>query len=94
MSTLNHVVGNRFSNSFNGIFFQSSFDGGNGRASTEGRLCTHYERLGRIHGNTCRGHGRFGMYFLGAYRKNDFKQDCPQMKDSDLMEDRLTGRET
>ena len=61
----NHIVGNRFANSFNGIFIQSNFDGGDGRGPVNGMLCTESQPFGRVQGNTCHGHGRFGTYVLG-----------------------------
>ena len=61
----NHYVGNRFSNSFNGLFIQSNFHGGNGRGFAEGLECTEHQGFGRVRFNTNHGHGRFGTYFLG-----------------------------
>lgn len=61
----NHIVGNRFANSFNGLFVQSAFSGGDGRGAVEGKLCTEAQPAGRIQGNTCHGHDRFGTYVLG-----------------------------
>lgn len=62
----NHFVGNRFSNSFNGLFIDANFDGGNGRGFAEGNECTSNQQLGRLEGNTNHGHARFGTYMLGA----------------------------
>ena len=61
----NHIIGNRFANSFNGLFIQSNFNGGVGRGAVEGGLCTEMQPFGRVQGNTCHGHGRFGTYLLG-----------------------------
>ena len=61
----NHYVGNRFANSFNGLFVQSNFDGGDGRGLANGRQCTEHQAFGRVRFNVNHGHGRFGTYFLG-----------------------------
>ena len=37
----------------------------NGRGFAAGQQCAKSQRLGRIQGNTCHGHGRFGTYILG-----------------------------
>ena len=65
LPTNNHIIGNRFANSFNGLFFQSNFAGGVGRGHVLGQLCTEQQPFGRVQGNTCHGHGRFGTYLLG-----------------------------
>ena len=36
LPTNNHIIGNRFANSFNGLFIQANFHGGNGRGAAEG----------------------------------------------------------
>ena len=64
LSATNHFVGNRFANSFNGLFIQSNF-APSGRGAAQGACCTEYEGLGRVRGNTNHGHGRFGWYLLG-----------------------------
>ena len=61
----NHLVANRFANSFNGLFIMSNFHGGDGRGVADGRLCTEFQHLGRVRGNTNHGHMRFGTYLLG-----------------------------
>ena len=68
LSPRNHLIGNRLVNHFNGIFIQTSFDGGNGRGAVEGALCTASQGFGRVQGNTCHGHARFGLYLLGIRR--------------------------
>ena len=93
----NHYLGNRFANSFNGLFVQArisraspllpwpsltfaclfvqaNFDGGNGRGSAEGAVCTPYLQFGRVQGNVNHGHGRFGTYFLGPSFPRDVAQ--------------------
>ena len=79
LPTRNHVVGNRFSNSFNGMFFQANFAGGSGRGAASGLICTESQRLGRIQGNTCHGHGRFGTYLLGP----NFPRNTDETVESD-----------
>jgi hypothetical protein len=64
LGSANHLVGNRFANSFNGWFLMSTFANG-GRGFAEGRLCVDAQQFGRIEGNTAHGHGRFGTYLLG-----------------------------
>ena len=61
----NHFVGNRFANSFNGLFIQNNFAGGDGRGSASGELCVEHEEFGTVRGNTNHGHKRFGTYILG-----------------------------
>jgi len=57
----NYVVGNRFANSFNGMFY----DFGVGRGGAWGKVDTRFSSdMGRLEGNTFHGHGRFGTYIL------------------------------
>jgi hypothetical protein len=70
----NHFVGNRFANSFNGLFIQGDFEGGNGRGAVQSQLCTEHERFGRVSGNTNHGHGRFGTYILGPHFPRNVQQ--------------------
>jgi len=65
LSHTNHFIGNRAANSFNGLFFHPSFAPG-GRAFSQDKVCTNYLPLGRVVGNTCHGHGRFGTYFVSS----------------------------
>jgi hypothetical protein len=65
----NDVVGNRFANSFNGMFY-SFF--GDKRVSGDGggQLNTLFSSdMGRLEGNTFHGHGRFGTYILFYFPK-------------------------
>lgn len=64
LGSANHLVGNRFANSFNGWFLQSTFASG-GRGHAAGQLCVASQLFGRLEGNTAHGHGRFGTYLLG-----------------------------
>lgn len=57
----NHMIGNRAVNTFNGVFFQPSEHG-----VAAGKVCSRYLPLGRVEGNTCHGHGRFGTYFVSS----------------------------
>ena len=63
---VNHVIGNRFANHFNGMFYQAGFAGGVGRGGAQGKLCTTDQTLGRLEGNTFHGSQRFGTYFLDS----------------------------
>ncbi|KAL6070177.1 G8 domain-containing protein [Balamuthia mandrillaris] len=63
LSHTNHFIGNRAANSFNGVFYHPSFRPG-GRGLAEGQVCTIHSPLGRMEGNTCHGHTRFGTYFV------------------------------
>lgn len=65
LSHTNHFIGNRAANSWNGIFFHPSFAGG-GRGVSSGKVCVAHLPLGRVQGNTCHGHGRFGTYFVSG----------------------------
>ena len=40
---------------------------GSGRGAASGLLCTESQRLGRIQGNTCHGHKRFGTYLQSIF---------------------------
>lgn len=62
LSSTNHLTGNRYSNHFNGMFYQVTMR--NGRASTQGEVCPRSHPVGRMVGNTFHGGGRFGTYFL------------------------------
>jgi hypothetical protein len=54
----NDLIGNRSSNSFNGMFLQAL---GMGRGSSNaGKVCESDNRIGRNVGNTFHSHGRFG----------------------------------
>jgi len=63
ISQTNNFVGNRASNSFNGLFFHPSFQS-NGRGMVENEVCTQFTPMGRVIGNTLHGCGRFGTYFV------------------------------
>lgn len=65
LSHTNHFIGNRAANTFNGVFFHPSF-APKGRGFSDGKVCTNFLPLGRVQGNTCHGHGRFGTYFVSA----------------------------
>jgi hypothetical protein len=65
----NDVVGNRFANSFNGMFY-SFF--GESVVGPERRLNTLFSSdMGRLEGNTFHGHGRFGTYILFYFPKQN-----------------------
>ena len=59
-SRTNDMVGNRFANSFNGMFY----DFGN---TGPGAIDAINSIMGRVEGNTFHGHGRFGTYTLQYY---------------------------
>ena len=86
LPSINHVVGNRFANHFNGMFFMANFAGGAGRGAAQGLLCTEAQLLGRIQGNTMHGHGRFGTYLLGP--------NFPRATDQSLENNGRTDRAT
>ena len=58
----NYVIGNRFSNYFNGLLFSDEFS--NGRQLLNGLMCGNRQRFGRIEGNTLHQCGRFGTYIV------------------------------
>jgi hypothetical protein len=66
LSASNNMLGNRFSNSFNGMLFETNAFGSNGRQFSEGKACTQFHPLGRVEGNTFHSHGRFGTYVLSS----------------------------
>jgi hypothetical protein len=76
LSPSNHMLGNRFSNSFNGMLYETNAFGGNGRQFSEGEVCTVHMPLGRIEGNTFHSHGRFGTYVLSSTwpHQHDFEE--------------------
>jgi len=63
LAATNDLIGNRASNSFNGMFL---FGATIGRGSSAGKVCGPDARIGRIEGNVFHGHGRFGTYSLGS----------------------------
>ena len=79
----NHVVGNRFPNHNNGMFFDAGGgQGGGGLVARGGKVCTNEQQLGRVQGNTNRGNARFGTYFLGP----NYPKDTTQSLANDGME--------
>ncbi|GMI15001.1 hypothetical protein TrVE_jg10975 [Triparma verrucosa] len=66
LSPTNNMLGNRFSNSFNGMLYETNAFGGNGRQFSENKACTVFQPMGRIEGNTFHSHGRFGTYLLSS----------------------------
>jgi len=70
-SAANDFIGNRASNSFNGLLLQAS---GSGRGAAYGKVCTNHLAFGRWEGNTFHGHSRFGLYSLGGSTPRDTDQ--------------------
>ncbi len=60
----NSLVGNRVSNSFNGMLLK---EGSIGRGESYDEVCESAARLARYEGNTFHGNGRFGTYTLGKH---------------------------
>ena len=58
----NTLLGNRVSNSFNGMLLKA---GSIGRGESYGKVCESASKLARYEGNTFHGNGRFGTYTLG-----------------------------
>ena len=58
----NSLVGNRVSNSFNGMLLKA---GSIGRGASYDKVCESAAKLARYEGNTFHGNGRFGTYTLG-----------------------------
>ena len=67
LGSINHMIGNRMANSFNGMMYEVGAFGGVGRGAAAGKCCTKAQLLGHMTGNTFHGHGRFGTYMLGNY---------------------------
>ena len=67
----NDFIGNRVSNSFNGLLLQAS---GSGKGAAYGQVCTSHLSFGRWEGNTFHGHSRFGLYSLGGSYPRDTDQ--------------------
>ena len=64
------MIGNRFSNNFNGMLYQEQAHA-NGRQSTLGKLCNNWQKFSRFEGNTFHHCGRFGTYVLAdVFPKN------------------------
>ena len=61
---VNNMIGNRMSNSFNGMLVDVGH-AGNGLGPATDLTCVWGERLGHWEGNTFHSHGRFGTYGLG-----------------------------
>jgi hypothetical protein len=74
VSQTQNLIGNRFSNSFNGMLYETAQTAGRGRGAADGKVCPQNALLGHLEGNTFHGHGRFGTYFLG----NDFPKITDQ----------------
>ena len=70
----NNFIGNRASNSFNGLLLHPGFMK-HGQGLAENTVCTTHLPFGRIAGNTCHGHGRFGWYTISfVYPRNVVQQ--------------------
>jgi len=61
----NNFIGNRASNTFNGLHFMPSFMNA-GRGFVLNQICARFTPLGRVIGNTLHGCGRFGTYFVDS----------------------------
>jgi hypothetical protein len=70
LNPTNNVIGNRFSNSFNGMFYDCG-DERYGHGGAYGLVDTLFSQMGRLEGNTFHGHGRFGTYVLFYFPKNN-----------------------
>jgi len=79
----NDFIGNRVSNSFNGLLLQAS---GSGRGAAYGNVCTSHLAFGRWEGNTFHGHSRFGLYTLGG--------STPRATDQSIQQDGFTNQGT
>ena len=63
LAATNNLIGNRVSNSFNGMLLLGATIG---RGSSDGKVCGPDARIGRIEGSIFYGYGRFGTYSLGG----------------------------
>ena len=68
-SRTNDMIGNRFANSFNGMFYDFSI------LIPTGPVEPITSMMGRVEGNTFHGHGRFGTYVLRYYPEADCMGD-------------------
>jgi hypothetical protein len=73
----NNFVGNRASNTFNGLHFHPSFMN-SGRGMVLNQVCVRFTPLGRVIGNTLHGHGRFGTYFVESNWPRHVPEDTLQ----------------
>ena len=64
----NTVIGNRFANSFNGMFYEG-VDFRFGVEYALGLVDDYFGTFGVLEGNTFHHHGRFGTYILGIWPK-------------------------
>jgi hypothetical protein len=64
--TLTFMIGNRFANSFNGMFYSL----GTGSQVAYNKVWPYHTGVGRLAGNTFHDHNRFGTYILYNYPKN------------------------
>jgi plastocyanin len=62
----NNLIGNRMSNSFNGMLCDVNFHA-RGGGPAKNKACVLSQRVGRWDGNTFHNHGRFGTYGLGNF---------------------------
>ena len=69
LTPVNYLVGNRFANSFNGMFYDTG-SSRNGQQGAKGLVDTLFTPVLRVEGNTLHGHGRFGSYILQYWGKN------------------------
>lgn len=69
LNARNDMIGNRMSNSFNGMFYDCG-DVRQGSGAAQGHVDTFYTPMARLQGNTFHGHGRFGTYILNYMPKH------------------------
>ena len=69
LTPINYLIGNRFANSFNGMFYDTG-SSRHGQQSAKGLVDTLFTPVLRVEGNTLHGHGRFGSYILSYWGKN------------------------
>ena len=69
LTPINYLIGNRFANSFNGMFYDTG-SSRHGQQGAQGLVDTLFTPILRVEGNTLHGHGRFGSYILEYWGKN------------------------
>lgn len=75
LTNLNYFIGNRAANAYSGLYL---FNGNSGAGSAYNRVDPYHSPIGIIQGNTFHGGGKFGLYILSYFPK----QNCTPSVDN------------